>query len=112
LRGGPPAAEARQDPSTFSALDLHHVGDVASKTVESCGIIDQDGVAQGCVRNDEPGGLFIRERGFLWPQNKGRFNHDRRFNTLMDVVNSYDARFNLGLSDQEKLDPIEYLKWH
>jgi hypothetical protein len=28
----------------------------------------------------------------------------------MDVVNSYHARFNLELSDQEKLDLIEYLK--
>jgi hypothetical protein len=26
------------------------------------------------------------------------------------VVNSYDARFNLGLTDQEKHDLIEYLK--
>jgi len=56
-------------------------------------------------------GLFVRERGlFLFPQNKGRFYHDGRFRTLMDVVNSYDARFNLGLDRQEKLDLIEYLK--
>jgi hypothetical protein len=56
-------------------------------------------------------GLFVRERGlFMFPQNKGRFYHDGRFSTLMDVVNSYDARFNLELSDQEKLDLIEYLK--
>ena len=33
-----------------------------------------------------------------------------RFQTLLDVVNSYDAHFNLGLSDQEKLDLVEYLK--
>jgi len=56
-------------------------------------------------------GLFVRERGlFMFPQNKGRFYHDGRFRTLMDVVNSYDARFNLGLDRQEKLDLIEYLK--
>ena len=56
-------------------------------------------------------GLFVRERGlFMFPQNKGRFYHDGRFTTLMDVVNSYDSRFNLGLSDQEKFDLIEYLK--
>jgi len=56
-------------------------------------------------------GLFVRERGlFMSPQNKGHFYHDGRFNTLMDVVNSYDARFNLELSDREKLDLIEYLK--
>jgi len=56
-------------------------------------------------------GLFVRERGlFMLPQNKGRFYHDGRFQTLLDVVNSYDARFNLGLTDQEKHDLVEYLK--
>ena len=56
-------------------------------------------------------GLFVRERGlFMFPQNKGRFYHDGRFQTLTDVVNSYDERFNLGLSDQEKHDLVEYLK--
>jgi hypothetical protein len=56
-------------------------------------------------------GLFVRERGlFMFPQNKGRFYHDGRFQTLLDVVSSYDARFNLGLSDQEKSDLVEYLK--
>lgn len=56
-------------------------------------------------------GLFVRERGlFMFPQNKGRFYHDGRFKTLMDVVNSYNERFSLGLSDQEKQDLVEYLK--
>lgn len=56
-------------------------------------------------------GVFVRERGlFMNPANKGRFYHDGRFQTLMDVVNSYDSRFGLGLTDQEKHDLIEYLK--
>jgi hypothetical protein len=56
-------------------------------------------------------GIFVRERGlFMFPQNKGRFYHDGRFQTLLDVVNSYDTRFNLGLTDQEKNDLVEYLK--
>jgi hypothetical protein len=56
-------------------------------------------------------GLFVRERGlFMFPQHKGRFYHDGRFQTLLDVVNSYDARFNLGLTGQEKHDLVEYLK--
>ena len=56
-------------------------------------------------------GVFVRERGlFMAPQNKGRFYHDGRFKTLLDVVNSYDQRFNLGLSEQEKSDVVEYLK--
>jgi hypothetical protein len=56
-------------------------------------------------------GLFVRERGlFMSPQDKGRFYHDGRFKTLLDVVNSYDERFNLGLTDPEKQDLVEYLK--
>lgn len=56
-------------------------------------------------------GIFVRERGlFMFPQDKGEFYHDGRFKTLLDVVNSYDQRFNLGLTDQEKHDLVEYLK--
>jgi len=56
-------------------------------------------------------GIFVRERGlFMNPQNKGHFYHDGRFLTLLDTVESYNARFNLGLSDQEKHDLVEYLK--
>jgi hypothetical protein len=56
-------------------------------------------------------GVFVRERGlFMKPQNKGRFYHDGRFATLLDVVNSYDTRFNLQLTAQEKSDLVEYLK--
>jgi hypothetical protein len=56
-------------------------------------------------------GIFVRERGlFMRPENKGRFYHDGRFQTLFDVVSSYNTRFNLGLTDQEKLDLLEYLK--
>jgi len=51
-----------------------------------------------------------RQENWRFPQDKGRFFHDGRFKTLLDVVNSYDARFNLGLTDQEKLDLVEYLK--
>jgi hypothetical protein len=29
---------------------------------------------------------------------------------VLDVVNSYDARFNLGLTNQEKHDLVQYLK--
>lgn len=56
-------------------------------------------------------GIFVRENGlFMNPQNKGRFYHDGRFATLLDTVKSYDARFKLGLSDQEEHDLVEYLK--
>jgi hypothetical protein len=29
---------------------------------------------------------------------------------LLDVVNHYNTRFSLGLTNQEKLDLVEYLK--
>lgn len=62
-------------------------------------------------RTSNLAGLFVRERGlFMFPQNKGRFYHDGRFQTLLDVVNSYNDRFSLGLTDQEKHDLVEYLK--
>jgi hypothetical protein len=51
------------------------------------------------------------ERGlFIHPENKGRFYHDGRFATLMDVVNSYNTSFNLRLTAQEESDLVEYLK--
>lgn len=56
-------------------------------------------------------GLWIRELGvFLKPENKGRFYHDGRFATLRDVVNHYNTFLNLGLTEQETNDLIEFLK--
>jgi len=56
-------------------------------------------------------GIFVREEGlFMQPANKGRFYHDGRFATLMDVVNHYDTLLHLGLSASEKHDVVEYLK--
>jgi len=56
-------------------------------------------------------GIFVRERGlFMMAQDKGRFYHDGRFPTLLDTVKSYNDRFTLGLTDQEELDLVEYLK--
>jgi hypothetical protein len=55
--------------------------------------------------------LFVRERGlFMRPSNKGRFYHDGRFATLLDVVDHYNIHFKLGLTQEEKLDLVEYLK--
>jgi len=46
----------------------------------------------------------------LWTHTKGGFYHDGRFATLMDVVNHYNTRFSLGLTDAQKSDLVEYLK--
>jgi hypothetical protein len=55
--------------------------------------------------------LFVRELGlFMRPENKGRFYHDGRFKTLLDVVNHYNIHFNLALTEGEKRDLVEYLK--
>jgi len=42
--------------------------------------------------------------------NKGRYYHDGRFKTLLDVVDHYNGLLGLGLSEAEKSDLIEYLK--
>ena len=65
----------------------------------------------GVYKTMNLGGIFVRERGlFMKSENKGRFYHDGRFKTLMDVVTHYDKHLSLGLTDQEKNDLIEYLK--
>ena len=48
--------------------------------------------------------------GGLFTRTKGGFYHDGRFPTLLDVVNSYNTRFNLELTPQESQDLVEYLK--
>jgi hypothetical protein len=56
-------------------------------------------------------GVFIRENAvFMNPANKGKYYHDGRFQTLLDVVNHYNTHFSLGLTAQEKTDLVEYLK--
>ena len=46
----------------------------------------------------------------LWTHQTGGFFHDGRFATLLDVVNHYNTCFNLGLTEPEKHDLVEYLK--
>jgi hypothetical protein len=46
----------------------------------------------------------------LWTHQKGGFYHDGRFATLHDVLEHYDRNFKLGLSEQDKVELIEYLK--
>ena len=46
----------------------------------------------------------------LWTHQKGGFYHDGRFATLGGVVNHYNGFFKLSLTEQEKLELVEYLK--
>jgi len=46
----------------------------------------------------------------LWSHSKGGYYHDGRFASLRDVVDHYDTHRNLGLTEDEKQDLIEYLK--
>ncbi len=56
-------------------------------------------------------GLWIREPGvFMKPEDEGRFYHDGRFAALRDVVNHYNTFLNLGLTEGEMNDLIEFLK--
>ena len=70
-----------------------------------------DRAPDGVYKTMNLAGVFVRENGlFMNPANKGRFYHDGRFATLLDVVNHYNTRFSLGLTAQEKNDLVEYLK--
>jgi len=46
----------------------------------------------------------------LWTHTTGGFYHDGRFATLQDVIEHYNNFFTLGLTEQEKIDLIEYLR--
>jgi len=46
----------------------------------------------------------------LWTHQRGGFFHDGRFPTLLAVISHYNTCFNLGLTEQEKGDLVEYLK--
>jgi mono/diheme cytochrome c family protein len=46
----------------------------------------------------------------LWTHTKGGFYHDGRFATLQDVIEHYNNHFELGLTQDEINDLIEYLK--
>jgi hypothetical protein len=45
----------------------------------------------------------------LWTHTTGGFYHDGRFPTLQDVIDHYDAHFDLGLSNGEKVDLEQFL---
>jgi hypothetical protein len=46
----------------------------------------------------------------LWTHQKGGFYHDGRFATLRDVLEHYNAFFKLALTEQQKIELVEYLK--
>jgi hypothetical protein len=70
-----------------------------------------DRAPDGVYKTMNLAGIFVRENGiFMNPANKGRYYHDGRFATLLDVINHYNTRFSLGLTAQEKNDLVEYLK--
>ncbi|SNQ61280.1 hypothetical protein [Candidatus Methanoperedens nitratireducens] len=82
-------------------------------TPEEIGIdsFQADRSPDGVYKTMNLAGVFVRENGlFMKSENKGRFYHDGRFATLMDVVNHYNNHFGLGLTDMEKTDLVEYLK--
>lgn len=90
---------------TEPGWDLHKPSDVGIDSFEA------DRSPNGLYKTMNLGGLFVRENGInMKTENKGRYYHDGRFKSLLDVVNHYQKLFNLGLSDNEKNDLVEYLK--
>ena len=72
---------------------------------------EADRAPDGVYKTMNLAALFVRENGlFMRSANKGRYYHDGRFATLLDVVNHYDRHFSLGLTAREKHDLVEYLK--
>jgi hypothetical protein len=46
----------------------------------------------------------------LWTHQKGGFYHDGRFSTLREVVDHYNSFLGTNLTEQQKLDLVDYLK--
>ncbi|HEX6043762.1 MAG TPA: hypothetical protein VFZ22_04680 [Pyrinomonadaceae bacterium] len=46
----------------------------------------------------------------LWTHQKGGFYHDGRFPTLRDVIEHYNTFLGTNLTEQQKVDLVEYLK--
>jgi hypothetical protein len=90
---------------TEPGWNLHTPAEIGIDSFEA------DRAPDGVYKTMNLAGIFIRENGlFMNPANKGRYYHDGRFPTLLDVVNHYNTRFSLGLTAQEKSDLVEYLK--
>jgi hypothetical protein len=90
---------------TETGWNLHTPAEIGIDSFEA------DRAPDGVYKTMNLAGIFVRENGlFMRPENKGRYYHDGRFATLLDVVNHYNTRFSLGLTTQEKLDVVEYLK--
>jgi hypothetical protein len=90
---------------TEPGWNLHTPAEIGIDSFEA------DRAPDGVYKTMNLAGIFVRENGlFMNPANKGRYYHDGRFKTLLDVVNHYNTRFSLGLTAQEKSDLVEYLK--
>ncbi len=90
---------------TEPGWNLHPASDIGIDSFQA------DRAPDNAYRTMNLGGIFVRELGInMAPADKGRFYHDGRFQTLLDVVNHYNTHFALGLTDGEKSDLVEYLK--
>jgi len=90
---------------TEPGWNLHKASDIGIDSFEA------DRAPDRVYKTMNLAGVFVRENGlFMNPANKGRYYHDGRFKTLLDVVNHYNAHFGLALAEQEKTDLVEFLK--
>jgi hypothetical protein len=61
--------------------------------------------------NRSPDGRYrTTPLGGMIAKQKGRFYHDGRFATLIDVINHYDRHFNLGLTEEGKRDLAAFVE--
>ena len=91
---------------TEPGWNLHPAADVCIDSFQA------DRAPDHVYRTMNLDGLWVRESGlFMAPENKGRYYHDGRFKTLLDVVNHYNkCKLSMALTEREKLDLVEYLK--
>src|SRR5215213_6630951 len=61
-------------------------------------------------RNARPTNAIEPLHSGLWTHQKGGCYHDGLFATLRDVIEHYNGFFGTNLSEQQKLDLVEYLK--
>mgnify|MGYP002624000616 CR=1 FL=1 len=87
-----------------------HVPDLYTEPGHNLHSPEELGIDGFQAERSPPGAYRTAPLRGLWTHATGGYYHDGRFATLGDVVDHYDAHFDLGLSEPEKGDLIEFLR--
>jgi hypothetical protein len=87
-----------------------HVPPLYSEPGHNLHTPDEIGIDAFQAERSPTGGYRTAPLAGLWTHGKGGYYHDGRFETLMAVIEHYDAHFGLGLSESEREALVEYLK--